>query len=60
MTVVDLRIEYEKETGDRTTPIDSAVFTEVDYVQWLEEKLLEVANKNTLVIHGKDLIKTLK
>ena len=39
-TIIDLRLEYKKETGDPYTPITHGYYDAVEYVLWLEEKVI--------------------
>lgn len=39
-TIIDLRMEYKRDTGELNVPLSSERFCDTDYVQWLEERLL--------------------
>ena len=43
ITEIDLRLEYKKETGDPSTPINKTLWTNSDYVRWLERRLIELS-----------------
>jgi hypothetical protein len=45
MTLIDLRLEYKRDTGDGNTPINHGYYGDVRYILWLEEKLLEQTKK---------------
>lgn len=42
MTIIDLRMEYKKATGDPYVPITHDHYNDVNYILWLEEQLLEM------------------
>ena len=45
MTLIDLRLLYKQDTGDASVPISHGYYDELDYILWLEEKLLEKFNE---------------
>lgn len=40
MTLIDIRLEYKKATGDPAVTISHGYYGSVQYVMWLEEQLL--------------------
>lgn len=54
MTVIDLRLEYLKDTGKYAPMIiDEKIFNTAsneDYIEWLENKIIELSKP--VIIHG--------
>jgi hypothetical protein len=44
MTLIDLRMNYKKLTGDNFVPLNHGYFGDVNYILWLEELLLKHIN----------------
>jgi len=42
MTIVDLRMQYKKETGNPYVPLTHEHYDDVEYILWLENQLLEL------------------
>ena len=41
MTIIDLRMQYKRETGDPRVPISYEHYADVAYIIWLEEQLIK-------------------
>jgi len=42
MTIVDLRMQYKKETGNPYVPLTHEHYDDVEYILWLEERLIKL------------------
>ena len=42
MTLIDLRLEYKRQTGEKHIHISHDNYADVRYVMWLEERLLKL------------------
>jgi hypothetical protein len=41
-TLIDLRMEYKRQTGDNETPISHDYFDDPKYIVWLEDYILRL------------------
>ena len=49
-TIVDLRLLYLRESGESDTPICSVLYTNSNYIRWLEDKVLKFQNQHLKLI----------
>lgn len=49
-TIIDLRLFYLRESGESDTPISSEIYTESNYIRWLEDKVLKLHNQHLKLI----------
>jgi hypothetical protein len=45
MTLLDLRLEYRKDTGDQNIPLSGITWDDAEYVSWLEDQLLYLRSR---------------
>jgi len=55
MTLIDLRLEYKRQTGKSNIPINHDHYDDPEYIVWLEEQIVEL-NK-PVIIWGEPLRK---
>ena len=48
MTLLDLRLEYRKDTGDQSIPLSGITWNDAEYVSWLEDQLLYLRNRMSI------------
>ena len=58
LTLIDLRVEYKRDTGDANTPISNGYFGDDDYITWLEDQLLKHKDLKRRLIPFESLNKT--
>ena len=58
LTLIDLRVEYKRNSGNSNTPLSHGHFSDVDYIVWLEDQLLKHKDLKRRLIPWESLNKT--